>query len=452
MCHHVFIQGFPITSTANDPWNVGRYGDLHGFTQMDDAMMIDVLRSCAKDKPVISAEMLMLPGYTLDLPKSIDADDVKRFVFSGVAGNQKGFIFWQYRPEILGRETPTWGLTFLDGSETPWLNAFAKTGRVLQKNASFLLNAKPRPAEIALLYHPENQIFGWEATGNEKNVTDSLLGAHHALYEHNFVIDFIHPLEFENDILKKYKVVFIPFPYVLGEKICEALEAWVKAGGVVIGEAYFSGWNLEHGHHEKIVPGYGWHKIFQARQGIVEPAAADGEVEIVIERDLPFIKNGEKVSGVFVKETFFLEGAEILARFATGEPAITLANYGEGKAILIGSYIGMPFFRKKLAANGELISSLVELACAIERPLVSGNAKVRVDVLTDADGKSMIIVQNLSREASASIDITIPLNLIGDLEEQFSDEKLVPRSLNNNSVLSVALNPKEVKVFCVRVD
>ncbi len=43
MCHHVFIQGFPVTSTANDPWNVGRFGDLHGITQMDDPMMCDVL-------------------------------------------------------------------------------------------------------------------------------------------------------------------------------------------------------------------------------------------------------------------------------------------------------------------------------------------------------------------------------------------------------------------------
>ncbi len=121
MCHHVFIQGFPVISTANDPWNVGQYGDLHGFTQMDDGMMIDVLRSCARNKPVISAEMLMLPGYTLDLPAKIDVHDVKKFIFSSIAGNLKGFVFWQYRPEILGREAPTWGLSFLDGGATEWL-------------------------------------------------------------------------------------------------------------------------------------------------------------------------------------------------------------------------------------------------------------------------------------------------------------------------------------------
>jgi beta-galactosidase len=449
MCHHVFIQGFPITSTANDPWNVGQYGDLHGFTQMEDAMMIDVLRSCAKDKPVISAEMLMLPGYTLDLPKKIDANDVKRFVFSGVAGNLKGFIFWQYRPEILGRETPTWGLSFLDGSETPWLKAYAQTGRVLQQNASFLLDATPRKADIALMYHPENQIFGWAATGNEKNVTDSLLGTHRALYEHNFNIDFIHPSEFEKNIFQNYKVIYIPFPYVLGKRICEALEAWVKDGGVLIGESYFAGWNLEQGHHEKIVPGYGLHQVFQARQAIVDPADANGEVNIIMEKDLPFIKKGEVVKGTLVKETFLLEGADVLARFSTGEPAITLAGYGKGKAILIGSYIGLPFHRKKYVTNGELIASLVEMTYKIERPTVIGNVKVRIDLLIDPAGQIMIILQNLE-ERNIEVSITIPLKNITSLTEQFSGETLMMSSLKDRSIATVALAPKEVKIYSGR--
>ncbi len=50
LCHHVFIQGFPVVSTANDPWNVAKYGDLHGITQMDDPMMVDVARCAARGR------------------------------------------------------------------------------------------------------------------------------------------------------------------------------------------------------------------------------------------------------------------------------------------------------------------------------------------------------------------------------------------------------------------
>jgi beta-galactosidase len=489
MCHHVFIQGFPVTSTANDPWNIGQYGDLHGFTQMDDAMMIDLLRSCAKGKPVISAEMLMLMGYTLDMPRFIDENDIKKLIFRGVAGNLKGFIFWQYRPEILGREAPSWGLTTLDGKETSWLLSFAKIGNVLQQNAEFLLEAGPNKTEVAILYNPENQIFAWASTGNEKTATNSLLGVHKALYEHNINVDFIHPMEFENNVLDNYKALYIPFPYVLSESICKRLKDWVNKGGLLIGESYFAGWNLEEGHHEKVVPGYNMHEVFKARQGLVEPALKNnlseiefikdmgykrkgeeifdgitkeifkvsggtiesiggGTVEMEMLKDLPFIHKGDKIQGSIVKEILICEGAEVLAKYFTGEPAITYSEYGKGKAILIGSYIGLSYFQNKNNLNGNLIASLVvEYTTHLKRSEIIGEAKIRVDILTKED-EIMLILQNQENVHVKAV-VKIPVIGIDCLTEQFSQEKLSLTGNENNSAVSleVTLLPKEVKVY-----
>ena len=444
MCHHVFIQGFPVTSTASDPWNVGRFGDLHGFTQMDDMAMIDILRSCAKDKPVISAEMLMLPGYTLDLPKAIDADDVKKFIFSGVAGNQKGFIFWQYRPEILGRETPTWGLSFLDGEETTWLKAFSESGLVLQKNAEFILDAKPKKAEIAILYNPENQIFAWASTGNEKTATDSLLGYHRALYERNYIVDFIHPIEFEKDILNNYKVLVIPFPYVINKTIADKIIHWVENGGVLITESYTAGWNIENGHHEKVVPGYGLDKVFKIKQSLVEPAD-EGVVNIKMDKDLPFIKKNENVTGALVKETFFNNGAQVLASFECDKAAITLSKFGKGKAIQIGSYIALEYHRKKEVNNGNLLAGLVEFTSNISKPSIPENKKIRVDVLSKNDEK-MVIVQNLEK-MDANVTIKIPGEKFLSLIEQFSGDKVKCKNIGAGVEFKLKLYPKEVRVY-----
>ncbi|MBN2413079.1 beta-galactosidase [candidate division KSB1 bacterium] len=445
MCHHVFIQGFPLVSTANDPWNVGQYGDLHGFTQMDDAMMTDILRSCAKDKPVISAEMLMLPGYTLDLPPVIDENDIKRFIFTGIAGNQKGFIFWQYRPEILGREAPTWGLSFPDGSETPWLKSWATVGRVVQKHAAFLLDAKPVKAEVALIYNPENQIFAWMSTQNEKSATDSLLGTHKALYQHNYNIDFIHPKEFDLNILSNYKVVYIPFPYCLNEKMCRALEAWVKAGGVLIGESYFAGWNMERGFHEKIVPGYGLHRVFKTRQGVVNPAGEDG-VEIRLCKDMPYLHSGEIFTGALVQESLVCEGSEKIAEFADGSPAATYAQYGKGKAVLIGSYIGLVFQRQGATNNGEFIASLVRMASDIQHPQVDNNVKARVDVLQSDKHEIMIIVQNLTGRA-VEVTVRIPFIQPKTCKEIFMDTDLTLSRYDDGVSTVIKMQAKEVKVF-----
>jgi beta-galactosidase len=443
MCHHVFIQGFPVTSTASDPWNVGRFGDLHGFTQMDDMAMIDILRSCAKDKSVISAEMLMLPGYTLDLPNSINKDDIKKFIFSGVAGNQKGFIFWQYRPEILGREAPTWGLTYLDGESTPWLEAFAESGKILQKNAEFILNAEPKKAEAAILYNPENQIFAWASTGNEKNATDSLLGFHRALYERNINVDFIHPMEFEKNILKNYKILIIPFPYVINKNIAEKIKIFVEEGGVIISESYTAGWNIENGHHEKIVPGYGLHEILKVKQAVVHPAP--NGVNFRMGKDIPYLSNGESVEGTIVKETFFLNGAEVLAKFDSGEPAVTIAEYGKGKAIQIGSYAALPFHRNKEKNNGNFLAGLVEYAVKINKPVISNNKKIRVDILSYGEER-MVIIQNLEDE-NVEADIFLNEEKFSKLIEQFSSEEINCSQADGKIKFNVSLYPKEVRVY-----
>jgi beta-galactosidase len=445
MCHHVFIQGFPLTSTANDPWNVGKYGDLHGFTQMDDPMMIDILRSCAKDKPVISAEMLMLPGYTLDLPQPIDENDVKRFIFSGIAGNLKGFIFWQYRPEILGREAPTWGLTHLDGTETPWLRAYAETGKVLNNNHNLLLNGQPKKAEVAILYNPDNQIFAWQSTKNEKSATESLLGVHKALYELNYTIDFIHPMEFENDILSNYKCLYIPFPYVLNRTICDEIQRWVKQGGVIIGEGYFAGWNIEYGHHEKTIPGYGLDEVFQVEQYNTMPVTDDDGIPIQLELDIPLLKRGKVVFGAMIQQQLSSKGAEILANFSDGSAAITVSKYGDGKAILIGSYLGLSYYRKNHLETGLLIADLVGMA-NIYRPVVLGKEKIRIDLISDDNNGTMLILQNLgSTEVIATLRFEIPNDL--SLREQYKREELFLKSEDGFGQIKLKMQPTEVRVY-----
>jgi beta-galactosidase len=446
MCHHVFIQGFPITSTASDPWNVGRFGDLHGITQMDDPMMCDVLRSCARGKPIISAEMLMLFGYTLDLPRLVAANDIKRNVFTGIAANLKGFVFWQYRPETLAREAPAWGLTHLDGSSTPWLEAYADVNRVLQKNSDFILDAQPRKADVALLYNPENQVFGWAATGSEKNVTNSLLGAHKALYEKNFIVDLIHPREFPG-ILDNYRAIYIPFPYYLNEIMCAALKAWVNAGGVLIGESYFAGWHSEMGRHQTTVPGYGLDEVFGASQLTATAGDGAGVVEITMKKNLRHIRAGQKVNGAIVQEVLRPSHAKVWATFLSGEPAITCATYGRGRAILIGSYIGLPYFNGAGAKNGDLIASLAALAEEPKRPSSTGG-KVRVDVITDPAGSALIILRNLEGKRKESV-IHLPGLRKGKASEQFSGKVLQLRGKDGGVDARVTLDAGEVRVYRV---
>ncbi len=483
MCHHVFIQGFPITSTANDPWNVAQNGDLHGFTQMDDSMMIDVLRSSAQGKPVMSAEMLLLPGYTLDLPKFADVNLIKKNIFSGIAGNLKGFIFWQYRPEILGREAPTWGLTTLDGKETSWLKSFVEVGKKIQENAGLFLEAKPQEAKIAILYNPENQVFAWASTGNEKSATHSLLGYHRALYRNNFIVDFIHPKDFEKDSFKKYKVIVVPFPYVLSGNVCSKLKSWIEEGGFLISESYFGGWNIDCGHHSKIVPGHGFDEVFGVKQLNAEPIeiknlskielhsqdifSRAGEVnsngisaetffvqdssihktsnnsEFSLNRNFGRAEAGNKFSGTIIREFLEINNAEVIAEFSNGEPAATISSFGKGKALYFASFVGLEYIQKNNNVFSNLLAGLIE-----EQTDVKSNytilEDVRVDCLSTAESQ-IVILQNLSFETKETL-IRIPSGT-NFLKEIFSGEEVQLNINKENSEGIFQLNPKEVKVY-----
>lgn len=442
MCHHVFLQGFPVTSTGSDPWSFGSLGDLHGCTQMDDPMMTDVLRSCARGKPVISAEMLMLFGYTLDLPAPVAADDVKRYIFTGLASNLKGFVFWQYRPETLAREAPAWGLTRLDGAPTPWLMAFADVGKTLQAHANFLRDSRPRPADAAVLYHPENQVFGWAATGSEQTVTESIRGTHRALYEDNATVDLFHAVK-DLAYLDEYRVLIIPFPYWLGREFCDALVPWVEAGGVLIGEAYFAGWDPEHGAHQTTVPGYGLEQLFKARQGAAYPLGSRETMRLT--RSLPGLPAGTSISGSLVREVLLAEGADVLARWPDGTAAVTSAKRGKGTAILIGSYAGLSHFHDRSRRAGDLLAALVRAYAPSTRPSYRGTGRVRIDLLSHGTER-MLILRNLDA-GKASGTVTLPRETLKVMKEIFSGRRLQMRPSASGRSARVVLKGGQVLVY-----
>jgi len=447
MCHHVFIQGFPITSTANDPWSIARYGDLHGFTQMDDAMMIDVLRSSAKGKPVISVEMLMLPGYTLDLPERVGMDDIKRYIFTGIAGNLKGFIFWQFRPEMLGREAPTWGLSGMHGESTQMLEDYAEIGKVLQNHADLILSAAPQNPTAAILYHPENQVFAWASSGNEKTATDSLLGTHRALYEYNHNIDILHPKFLNAGELDLYDVLFIPFPYVLGDDLTEMLKQWIAKGGTLVGEAYFAGWDIDSGQHSTIVPGSGFQDVFKIKQVAVEPLGSDRKMQIYASEALDFISVDQAVSCSLIREHIEVGDAKILARFEDDSPAITRASYGKGAAIYIASYLGLCAHRERDANNKAMLASLAELS-GVVRKIQSGNpGELRIDLIEAENKGELLIVQNLkSRKVTGQLQVRGEWSTVW--KECFSAENLTFMNKEDDSgYASLSMDSREVKVF-----
>ncbi len=77
--------------------------------------------------------------------------------------------------------------------------------------------------------------------------------------------------------------------------------------------------------------------------------------------------------------------------------------------------------------------------------MVQDNKKIRVDVLTKADNR-MIIIQNLQKR-NAEVTIKLPNEKFQLLEEQFSDKKIKCKVTKTGVEFKLKLYPREVRVY-----
>jgi hypothetical protein len=152
------------------------------------------------------------------------------------------------------------------------------------------------------------------------------------------------------------------------------------------------------------------------------------------------------VQGTIIKETYVLEGAEVLAEYGDGSAAITRARYGKGTAILIGSYVALGHFRFGDPANGRLLAGLVKSEVEMRNPTIHGDALVRVDTLSVDHGEAMIILQN---QEAAPVDIAVDLPGIefDTATEIFDGAELRAATGSDGVTISMRLKAGEVRVY-----
>ncbi|MEW6516519.1 MAG: beta-galactosidase [candidate division FCPU426 bacterium] len=447
MIHTHSPKYFDLMSTAVDIWRMAEPGDLHGATLTDDPFACDLMRSAAKGKPLWSSEIHATPGMTMFFPYAPTARDIKFFTFVPLAAGFTGFQYWQYRPELLGREAPAWGLTKPDGSETPWLSEVEKNFRVLIGQTERVRRLRRQPAEIALLWSPDCQLFSWLSYGSEYFYYDSLQGLHLALYEQSLVTDLVHPKEIAAGILKKYKVLLAAMPMYLEPELLAAVKEWVAAGGTLIAESHWGAVNPRDGRWQTAIPGFGFHEVFGCRQDLVRARRDwNGErAELLIKQELPGIAAGQTVHGMICEETLLPAGAEVLAEFAGGEAAVTRNAFGQGQAVYIGTVLGHEIWKNRGENEMQLLRGLVGLAPLSPQPRVHGG-KVRADLLTDDQG-GWLIVSNLDKKHPAEPHVWLPAPATGRLRELFSGEEIALEPHENGVKASVSLGEGEIKVF-----
>lgn len=453
MCHTVPAPHFNPITCASDDWALSRCCDLFGNSIGSDPMAADTMRAAARGKTVINAEIHAIPGSTFGRPKPIGMEEMKRHLLVPLAHGIKGFLFWQYRPELLGAESPAWGLTGPDGKAAPWLADASRIGSAITSDSGFFLSAERPTPQVAILTSPVNQVFCWAASGSTRILDQSLAGAYRALYRANYSIDFIHPLDVVAGALEECAVLYAPLPYWYELETLDRIKDWVRDGGHLISECFFAAMDTDRGYHSVEVPGCGFSDVFGIVEGLVYPEAgvfdsyrwraggSGDRITFVLDRDVGSLSAGTQIAGFHVGTALVPSGAEVVARFPTGEPAVTIANYGRGTATMVGTMLGAAYAERSDEPAADLIAELVGSVGAAPMASVSPRGKVRVDMLESA-GRRWIMLQNLRDE-----EVDAAVRLAPAPSEPPVEMLTSERATVVDGLLRVGLQPRQIKTF-----
>jgi hypothetical protein len=339
---------------------------------------------------------------------------------SGLGQGAKSFFFWTYGPTYIGTEN------YWSDLKSEYVG-IAHLNSALQRAEEILYPARPVSDPVAILYSVSHDI--WYPDDPAAFVEKRLLW--HALRHLGVQPDFL-PEEDLADRLKSYKVLYIA-DWCVSRKAAAAIDAWVRAGGVLYLSA---GAATRDEFCEPYVPSFA--------AALWPPDAAQrmiAESHRYNERtDLPTIRPMTTVKVRIAGEAFTLpalgcraplrrDSASPFATFADGSPAGALVSYGRGKVVGLG-FLPMLAYGQGAGFKPTTLEekwpsaprALIDypLALAKIRPVAHASVPVvEASLLTGPKGSALVLANYTYRPIRS---LTVDLNVAGPIARAISTE------------------------------
>lgn len=424
MCHTVPPPIFNIACCGSDDFELAHVCDVFGNTSSASMpVMTDYAVSGGAGRPMIASEIHALPGCTLSRPAPLSRKDLWRQILVPLFQGVKGFLFWQYRAELLGQEAPAWGMTKPDGTPEPWLEDCPELARFLADNAEFLTRAKPDQPQVHIAVVPENEVFFYSHDGSFDRYWAGVMGAYRLLCDVGLRVGFVHPRTVE-DRLTIGRVV-APVPYAYPRHIAAWLAEVPKWGGTLLSEGFVCAHDPATAMAATTNPGFGLDEVFGCREARVVPSArvdvrasygaggvsAASQPQFTTIGRIGGLPAGTKIPGRFAEQHLVPTTGRALATFADGSAAIVENTVGDGRAVLIGCWLFQAYSENPSREIRALVAGLLNLP-----PRAAHSPDVRVDRLSDGATSWLLLRNETGSDVVARVTLDYP----------FATAKLLP--------------------------
>jgi|GEM_PF-488396 len=378
-----------------------------------------------------------LGGFSAGPNFATTALDIKRFNIACIGHGAKAMLYQGYRD--WNCIPLTWGaLVDFNGEPTSRYHAAAEVCHIVKQHEDFFLDALPPKAQVAL-YHTTENIIALDGQANEKFLYRALRGAHLALWEAGYTVQFIEP-RFLGGTTAQYKVIVLPFLMHLPQEHADKLNEFVAQGGTLIGFAKLGhldargwAWNDR--------PGAGLTTLFGAKETHIEVyREPHSKIMLQVGPDSSLFAGieAETIQGYWHRQEFELaDDVNVLARFVDGAPAIIQRKHGKGQAILVATHLDMAYHEYHDPALRQLFDNLMTQSGVMKDLLVTGAEQEyitrRVDAHLLSYGEQRAVLVNNEGEEAIDVTITVPAASAASAVELFSGQTLEVSQANGTT-------------------
>ena len=388
---HYGTSIYPKHASAATPWSPVRLTSA-----------LDGIRSAAGDKGWWIGELQAGQGATgVRVAAPVTGADLRLWGWAAISRGARAISYYAWYPMNSGYESNGYGMIDLDGRITDRARIAGEFAGVVGRNSGLFAPLRPHPSRVAVLYNRLSYMAGGNTVAPGTVVRNSMLGIYRALFEQNIQVDFIHPDEVLAGRAADYPVIYLSYPIMVPGAVANVLKAYVKGGGTLISEAR-PAWNDERGFANARIPGAGLDEVFGARE---RELRSGDPITFTAERNLddalaPLA--GRTFNGVSFAEHLETTRPDtrVLARFPgpAGDAAMTMARYGDGRAILIGTFPSAAFEQDpdKMRGTGELLQRLIASAGVTPEVGIDGAAGLVESRFLESSGAIVFIALNHS--------------------------------------------------------
>lgn len=359
---HVALSGFTgqLATHTLDEYALSGPVDVFGTSAFPTWLMaddhvehlfnLDTARGAAGGKPFWQAELQGGRGRR-DGRRSTGhpaPDVVRLWIWNSLAAGASGVMFWQWRPELLGPESPGYGLCTPSGEVSPRVAAVAGMAPIATHPA--LAGRTVAPPDVAVLVSRRAALHAFATDRTMDLYRDAVLGAYRLFVDAGLAVAVLHEDQVARDgVPADVTRLYWPMPAVSDERLDAALKAFTDAGGRLVAEAA-PGEYTPTGRRRPIVPGGGLAELFGVRQ--VDADIVSGSVIALGSR---------RLRGEWQRETLDPVDAEVLGTFTgTGSPAVTRRFSGAGSATLIATYASLAYAAEPEAETRTAVAGLLD--------------------------------------------------------------------------------------------